>query len=262
MEQYFVTVKRNDKIGGIIDIPKFIVGPTIKEGANKIEDKEINVNVLDHLKSTNQDKIKNNEKITATKPFGDSKVKVIVALSSFILGQSTSSTSGSSTNDTQRTSSSSIAKPKERKRDAIRKYSRKTKTPSYITHPPMNLTAPKLIGDRKVTVIVASSTPNSGEIISNSRDNKGYKEDKEDNWLEKNEKKTSNSSGNDIKNNIKEERPTLNQKFNYIFDHANKKNNTPNTTQCPQSIFQGPIFMKFTLQQKSIIDLMYSILIL
>ena len=45
MEQYFVTVKRNDKIGGIIDIPKLIVEPTIKEAANKIEDKEINVNV-------------------------------------------------------------------------------------------------------------------------------------------------------------------------------------------------------------------------
>ena len=88
-------------------------------------------------------------------------MKLVVAPSSFILGQRTSSTSGSSTNDTQRTSSSSIAKPKERKRDAIRKYSRKTKTPSYSTHPPTTLTAPKMIGDRKVTVIVASSTPNS-----------------------------------------------------------------------------------------------------
>ena len=49
-------------------------------------------------------------------------------------------------------------------RDVISKYSRKTKTTSSSTYPPMTLTAPKMSGDSKVTAIVAFSTFNLEKV--------------------------------------------------------------------------------------------------
>ena len=117
VEQYVDTVKRNDKIGGNTDILKLIAGLTNKDAYNKIEDK-IDVYVLDNFKRTHQNRIENNEKITSPKSFGDSTVKVVVDPSPFSVDQSKSSTSGSATNDTQRTFSSSIPKPNKSTCDA------------------------------------------------------------------------------------------------------------------------------------------------
>ena len=114
---------------------KFIAGPTNKNASNKIEDK-INVYELDKVKRTNQNRIENDEKITAPQSFGDSKVKVVVDPSPFRFDQSKFSTLGSANNDTQRTCSSSITKPNKSMCDANSTYSRNIKTATSSILPP------------------------------------------------------------------------------------------------------------------------------
>ena len=162
----------------------FIAGPTNKDVSTKIEDKETNVYELDNLKRTHQNRIENNEKITAPKSFGDSTVKVVVDPAPFSVDQSKSSTSGSATNDTQRTFSSLIPKPNKTTCDANSKYSRNNKTATSSTLPPMTLTANTMTGDNKAYAIVASSPSNCGQSLpSTFRGNREYKEEKEDDWL-------------------------------------------------------------------------------
>ena len=104
----------------------FVAEPDVEDAlwsTLKGEDKETNVYELDNLKRTHQNRIENNENITALKSFGDSTVKVVVDPSPFSVDQSKSSTSGSATNDTQRTFSSLIPKPNKTTCDANSKYS-------------------------------------------------------------------------------------------------------------------------------------------